>query len=833
MDLRKDIILPLAWLLTPPVLIGLIIEFLVHCNIYLLTVNNFSNISLTIIQIQATLITLIIAIIALLSGLISKSYFGIPINLYYTERKPHFLKFNVVLIYELLLVILNIFAHILELYNFVTTVFITSISIILIFVIRIFEIFNDQTNAYKEIKNYFSTLIDQDINYSTLGTKFIDDWKKLASSQSYEQFCEYYKLYKKLLSRIINKDRDIDTINSFNTNIAFSLLRHESLSTKKKGVEFVINIYNELSELLVRTKNNPKIDKPIYLINHVAKDWLETVHALNINEIEHLKIKQFLKNALLLSAYFDNSSNNQSEINVIYEIGYNLGFLLDTHSKYEQNANYYWWGEMINHLDYYNSDIPEIILEKYLKINAILNFYICKGYLIHGETKLVKEYLFKKLEVISLLFSSPNFKFLPLLIEVLLVHCFMYHISLRIPEKRVNKATRNNIKNLITDKEVINYTELFFWQLIQHPDYLTKDIEYILKETINENENFNTEFNVSGVENVESKNISEYFLYITLMVNRFSFKTNSNILKILDVTNYRSYTFENIQKSLKIHFDELSKIISPNYSDVDEMIHTFNLFMSREIKDLRIHQTKKAQEEFTHNQVNLKIRKLLLDSFSNIFDKFSIPYGIRDIHKHKIHLLRVCDYTEILNNEISPIYLNKSFEILMYSIVKILKVNGINEVDRLKDLQNDSKFREFITNGNYFILLGGMSIFSQKDHINSQKHIDFLNERNLITIPYSKVGIATNTGEIYINITDVIVDIQSPSIEQSNDINFSKNNDSGTIIYNQGSGINLEFNESEFEQLITNERKIIDISVNMEIGIKEQDCHNRQIVIIK
>ena len=81
------------------ILIGTFIEYAVHCGLYIFTVKNFGETSSILVQIQATMTTLIVAVIALLSGIVSKSYFGISVNSFYLEIKPKILRFKVVLIY--------------------------------------------------------------------------------------------------------------------------------------------------------------------------------------------------------------------------------------------------------------------------------------------------------------------------------------------------------------------------------------------------------------------------------------------------------------------------------------------------------------------------------------------------------------------------------------------------------------------------------------------------------------------------------------------------------------------------------------------------------------
>ena len=835
---RNYYFLIIVLLLVTTILIGASIEYFVYRGYHLFTVNNFNNISLTLAQIQATMVTLLIAVIALLSGTISKSYFGISVNSFYLEIKPRLLRFKIVLIYEFILIGLSLIGHSFEYYNFVVTSFTFSTAIILLFVLQIFDVYKGENNVISEIKSYFNKRIEEnDKEYKNLGLNFIGDWKNIATVQSQQEFNEYFQLYIKLISKIIINNKDTEIVNFLNISMAKHLLQCDNIQNKIKGIEFVINCYSELSNLFLHKAMNTQIlGKPINLICCVEKEWRNTFISLNLRTIENLKVRYFLRNVLLVSAY----SNNRVETEITYEIGYSLGFILDIQRRQDYKINSYWWSELVNHQDFNVQIAPKQISKDFLISLAILNFNVCKGYLLNGQTNLVKHALFQGM-LYTINYRVPTLlpeQFFALVIEVLLVHCFMYLISFRIESTSIKSSIQTEIKKLITDNDVIKNAELFFWELIQRPQYLTKEVKSILEGMINEYQSYNNDEHLDAeIECVEQGVVKEYFLYVVLMVNRFGNSTNTNILEVLDTTEYQCYASESIQNSISVYFSELSKVLAPHYSDPCQMLHSFKLYMRKKIKEYRIQRALQTKNEFLKNDIQVRLKKIILDKFSEYFEKVSIPYGIpnQNIHTYDEHLATIRDYTECLKNEISAIYLDETFVAIMKCISKILKEEGVVEKNRLNDFKKDNEFIDFIEKQNYDILIGGLPALSQKDFKDPQTYSDFLNSKNLKIIPYSKFAIVTTIGEIYIKLEDIRIDIRSANIEQINPNEYTKNDDTGLIVYPKDHDLNSDYDESEFKELIKNERIITNIDIRLTIGINtHQDLEQKhRILLIK
>ena len=108
----------------------------------------------TVLQVQASVTTLGIALLSLLSGFTKEMYFGISVSQYILQIKPLIFKHKNNIYLELILVVLGYLAIVFGLYNSLVVCFLLSIVIIGIMVRDIFTVFSGAKEVIAEIKQY-------------------------------------------------------------------------------------------------------------------------------------------------------------------------------------------------------------------------------------------------------------------------------------------------------------------------------------------------------------------------------------------------------------------------------------------------------------------------------------------------------------------------------------------------------------------------------------------------------------------------------------------------------------------------------------------------------
>ena len=124
------------------IIIGITCDILVANDIVFWVVDSLPDFSLALLQIQATIGTLTIAIIALISGNISDSYMGTSVSDYYLNIRPKFLKQKVIIFVSLALILINAICHMMALYNIVIFVFVLTFFLVGVSIIEVYSIFN-------------------------------------------------------------------------------------------------------------------------------------------------------------------------------------------------------------------------------------------------------------------------------------------------------------------------------------------------------------------------------------------------------------------------------------------------------------------------------------------------------------------------------------------------------------------------------------------------------------------------------------------------------------------------------------------------------------------
>ncbi len=145
------------------IVIGLLLQL--HSNTILGTISNNidKNFALAILQIQATVDTLTISIIALISGCVSDSSMGIVFSDYYLNIRPYIQKR--IIAGSILLLVTNIGFYSIKWYCFLLSIFVVTIILILISTNEIYLIFNGKRLAEREIKEYICYVLSKKCGY--------------------------------------------------------------------------------------------------------------------------------------------------------------------------------------------------------------------------------------------------------------------------------------------------------------------------------------------------------------------------------------------------------------------------------------------------------------------------------------------------------------------------------------------------------------------------------------------------------------------------------------------------------------------------------------------
>ena len=231
--------------------LAIIDEIIVKLGGAKLFVLNYDAVSLVIIQIQATVQTLSIALLALASGKMNKSYMGIDYNNFQFNIRPFWFSQKRIITGSVILLIVNVFLHMAELYNAVVAVFIVVCLLIIISVREIYAVFTNGASADEEIYAYLLSYAEDRKDTETVLEMFkvlCIGWRETGEAQSELQYEKYLKVYKALFDVLIfdmntNSQKEIEKETS---EIIKCFSKAESKRIKERSLSFLNEYYEYL-----------------------------------------------------------------------------------------------------------------------------------------------------------------------------------------------------------------------------------------------------------------------------------------------------------------------------------------------------------------------------------------------------------------------------------------------------------------------------------------------------------------------------------------------------------------------------------------------------------
>ena len=223
---KKEIILTVIIALIA--VVGFSCELLVNRNIVFVWVDDLTGLSLALLQMEATLVTITIAVIALISGSISDSHMGVGVCYYCLKRKPIVFTQLFVIFLELFVLGISVVLHILAKYNVVIAFFIASIVLLFFSIQEIYRIFAESKSVNAEIEAYIDHIFAEGVNNKSFWLQYTDSWKNIANNQDKDEFEKYQEKYFNLIRRLLDKESDIMTVNECSSGRLFYPVHNKS-----------------------------------------------------------------------------------------------------------------------------------------------------------------------------------------------------------------------------------------------------------------------------------------------------------------------------------------------------------------------------------------------------------------------------------------------------------------------------------------------------------------------------------------------------------------------------------------------------------------------------
>lgn len=263
---------------------GLLADYLVIKELFIwLVIEDFRDIVKTLLGIQSTVAVLSFSILSLISSYTDKSYWGISIADYYSNKKNRIFKSKVIIALGLLFILISFFSLFFELYNFTVAIFVATLIIILCQTFNIYYIFNGDSAIQKDIEQMFYSEFDKKNNKTKkieLFNTYCTGWEKIILEQSEIDFEKYKLEFLQFLDYLL-KEYDPNCIVCICNNtrvLVVSLLLSSKEIKKQQGILFLKSVYQTFwASIDSKQTNNSDFMKDFGIVANITKEFLEAI----------------------------------------------------------------------------------------------------------------------------------------------------------------------------------------------------------------------------------------------------------------------------------------------------------------------------------------------------------------------------------------------------------------------------------------------------------------------------------------------------------------------------------------------------------------------------
>lgn len=249
------------------------------------------NFAMVILQIQATVDTLTIAIIALISGSVSDSNMGIAFSDYYLNIRPFMFKQKRIIVSSLILLAINIGFYIVGWQWLVLWVFAVTMVLILMSINEIYLIFDGKGLAERETKDYINYILSKKCEYRkkyNICTKLASDWKNVISSQSRENYESYKEVFLNGVTALLNYEtqESLTGIKEICKGTEYCFLNAEDSVVRENGIELLEEIYEMLWKYILENKEKINYKVPFDLFNEVDRYTIDAIKRMSPEKVQ-------------------------------------------------------------------------------------------------------------------------------------------------------------------------------------------------------------------------------------------------------------------------------------------------------------------------------------------------------------------------------------------------------------------------------------------------------------------------------------------------------------------------------------------------------------------
>ena len=805
------------------IIVSIIDEVIAKSGYAFLFVLNYESVSLVVIQIQATVQTLSIALLALVSGKSDDSYLGMNYNYFLFNIRPYVFS-QKKLVYELIaLLIINVFFHMFRLYNIVIAVFIVACMLIYISVKEIYSAFMGQSSISTdlEIESYYRSFTIEEVSNTQTKEAFkqlCKGWQNDLGNQNSLEYEKYQSLFNSFLEKLLLSSETQLFIEKEVSELLKCFCKSSDISVKEKSLCFLENFYTQVWSVIVNHKEEVlQISQGTHILAESYNELLESIDDLSVPKIEkNISLASFMESVVLCNIWLGYDPKNNYELRCLSD------FLLALGRKLKGTASFdgRYWGEIIEHLDIRITVWPDKYIENAIMESCKIKLHYAIMIIRIGKVDILKDsYFSRAVNHINYTRYKEEIKL------YLKIQCYLYYLAFYEGLNCISEELRHVANSLL--EETNNYFAYGAEWVERYESRYPETVfnELLVSEIWNELRTFELyPRNDDAKMLVMPDATSDFVIFLSMYLSN-RYYHNRILHNIISEENAISLYMRYFQdEQIVERFSSFLKIIGCDKKP-EIMLNEFQGILKEEIKKAQIAKAKNdylldKNTDFAHADLAHRIQDYLNEKFKPI-----ISDEARKVSLIRVPILGINGFSNmslenIINGQYDVIAQN-----LIYTLCDLLsKSNAVNHVKRNSCPDDESFFTFLKADGNDTIIGSKFSIRSS-DYANREQLNDIISSKKSVLEGYTDRSLLIRENMLHIFIDDIRIGTHSGTLsEERNDIIFDSRTQS--YLYEVTNNIPIEFNKDELLQYLHDRRKIVNIVLYISVHKEEGKIGN-------
>lgn len=802
------------------IVIGLIFDL---SDIGWIIVDNLRELSMTILQINASISAIAIAIVAIVGGLVSEEHYGVSLSDYYLNIKPVIFKQKRIIITEIVVIALNTIAYVFGLYNLTFAFLWVSCLLIIISVVEIYSVFRGKNVIAKEIEDYIEDRLFN-LNHdfeakADMFEKYIKYWSSINQPEiDYENEKErYLKSIDSLLDS--NPEKALATITE---NVAFMIKKCSDVSRQGHQYRCIDILQTTYMQVWLHVLNNDckHIDCSFELYDECDREIIQTMFCLSMEDFERYVHWDSLSELILRVDIYCHKKE-LSDIDAVHNhikhvrwIPSSIGAVLQ---KKMQNGEHYEktrWVYSLGTLFLGNANIPNDAIRYYSVAKCQLAFAYYYALLKAGLTDIAKG-IFSKYHFDS---SGDGYE---KTVFTFLVLCYTYYIAERESLDCITIEERNAAKEVLEEFK----NQDLFMDIVY--DYLWRNPNTDIMDAVNEINRIMDDYERMPLDRsckrcIVNNVVRDFQLLTMVLACAFGVKdiqVNNIITGQNSMSWYSLYFGSHKEETLKLLHGILSVLSQEAESNIKLLESGFDNLGIEVAKKYKEYSISEARETFDSFSSKNKSREYIADverkAIEHLKSKLS-PFTKEPLNPNKksFDLLKYTLPIRFFDEETIKHIIIDLETLTLKKIVQLL-VNEKALVEYERSRSEESDYLEFVKDDSHRIMVGPDFAFSPYSYKMRDAFEKACESKQRVNMGCGNVGILLDD-MLGISLDRLSISTRPMSLEECD---YEMDEDTGLYKFAPTSGVYLLYTKEELEDYLRNEMIVLNFTLDVAIDL--------------